>query len=130
MAYIEMPRLSDTMTEGTVVKWHKAVGDSVSVGDVLAEIETDKAVMELEAFDDGTLKEIYVQEGGKARLGEKVALLLGEGEAAPETKDDSAPVKTQSAPDVAKPVPAKSQTTPEKPAHDPVQTVADSSARV
>ncbi|MGH7971240.1 MAG: biotin/lipoyl-containing protein, partial [Limisphaerales bacterium] len=53
MAYIEMPKLSDTMTEGTVVKWHKAVGDSVRVGDVLAEIETDKAVMELEAFDDG-----------------------------------------------------------------------------
>ena len=130
MPYIEMPRLSDTMTEGTVVKWHKAVGDSVSVGDVLAEIETDKAVMELEAFDDGTLKEIYVQEGGKARLGEKVALLLGPGEAAPERKDDSAPVKTQSAPDVAKPVPAKSQPTPEKPVHDPVQTVADSSARV
>lgn len=130
MAYIEMPRLSDTMTEGTVVKWHKAVGDSVSVGDVLAEIETDKAVMELEAFDDGTLKEIYVQEGGKARLGEKVALLLGPGEAAPERKDDSTPVKKQSAPAVAKPVQAKSQATPAKPAHAEVQTVAGSSGRV
>jgi pyruvate dehydrogenase E2 component (dihydrolipoamide acetyltransferase) len=130
MAYIEMPRLSDTMTEGTVVKWHKAVGDSVSVGDVLAEIETDKAVMELEAFDDGTLKEIYVHEGGKARIGEKVALLLGEGEAAPEKKADSARADTRRAPDVAKSVPAKSQTTPAKPAHDPVQTVAGSSSRV
>ena len=55
MPYIEMPKLSDTMTEGTVVAWHKAVGDTVSVGDVLAEIETDKSVMELESFDDGTL---------------------------------------------------------------------------
>ena len=52
MSYIEMPKLSDTMTEGTVVKWRKAVGDAVSVGDVVAEIETDKAVMELEAFDE------------------------------------------------------------------------------
>ena len=49
-AYIEMPKLSDTMTEGTVVKWRKAVGDRIEVGDVIAEIETDKAVMELEAF--------------------------------------------------------------------------------
>ena len=90
MSYIEMPKLSDTMTEGTVVKWRKAVGDSVSVGDVLAEIETDKAVMELEAFDDGALKEIYVKDGGKAKVGDKLALLLGAGESAPKKKDDSA----------------------------------------
>jgi pyruvate dehydrogenase E2 component (dihydrolipoamide acetyltransferase) len=82
MPYIEMPKLSDTMTEGTVVKWRKAVGDPVSVGDVIAEIETDKAVMELEAFDDGTLKEIYIGEGGKAQLGQKLALLLAAGESA------------------------------------------------
>jgi pyruvate dehydrogenase E2 component (dihydrolipoamide acetyltransferase) len=75
-----MPKLSDTMTEGTVVKWRKAVGEPVGIGDVIAEIETDKAVMELEAFDDGTLKEIYVNEGGKARIGEKLALLLAAGE--------------------------------------------------
>ena len=87
MPYIEMPKLSDTMTEGTVVKWHKAIGDSVSVGDVLAEIETDKAVMELEAFDDGTLKEIYVAEGGKAKVGDHLALLLGAGETAPNKTD-------------------------------------------
>ncbi|HET7624338.1 MAG TPA: dihydrolipoamide acetyltransferase family protein, partial [Verrucomicrobiae bacterium] len=89
MSYIEMPKLSDTMTEGTVVKWRKAVGDSVSVGDVLAEIETDKAVMELEAFDDGTLKEIYVKEGAKAQIGDKLALLLGAGESAPKKKDEA-----------------------------------------
>lgn len=130
MAYIEMPKLSDTMTEGTVVKWRKAVGDSVSVGAVIAEIETDKAVMELEAFDEGTLTEIYVNAGGKARIGEKLALLLGVGEAVPERKDDSVSAETRSAPDVARPVQVNSQTTAAKPAHDPVHTVADSSGRV
>ncbi|MGH7989717.1 MAG: dihydrolipoamide acetyltransferase family protein [Limisphaerales bacterium] len=85
MPCVEMPKLSDTMTEGTLVKWRKAVGDAVSAGDVLAEVETDKAVMELESFDQGTLKEIYVPEGGKARVGEKLALLLAPGESAPPT---------------------------------------------
>ncbi len=74
-AYIEMPKLSDTMTEGTVVKWRKTVGDPVETGDVVAEVETDKAVMELEAFAEGTLKKIYVPEGGKARIGQKLASL-------------------------------------------------------
>ncbi|MGH7991652.1 MAG: biotin/lipoyl-containing protein, partial [Limisphaerales bacterium] len=93
MAYIEMPKLSDTMTEGMVVKWHKAVGDSVSTGDVLAEIETDKAVMELEAFDDGTLKEICVPNGGKAKVGDHLALVLGAGESAPKKSDKAAGTK-------------------------------------
>ena len=87
MPYIEMPKLSDTMTEGVVVKWHKAVGDSVSVGDVLADIETDKAVMELEAFDAGTFQEITIPEGGRAKVGERLALLLGPGESPPERAD-------------------------------------------
>ncbi|HZI31904.1 MAG TPA: dihydrolipoamide acetyltransferase family protein [Candidatus Binatia bacterium] len=89
MPYIEMPKLSDTMTEGTVVKWRKAIGDAVGVGDVLAEIETDKAVMELEAFDDGTLKEIYVNEGGKAEIGQKLALLLAPGESTPQPDEET-----------------------------------------
>ncbi|MDE3067335.1 MAG: 2-oxo acid dehydrogenase subunit E2 [Verrucomicrobiota bacterium] len=84
MPYIEMPKLSDTMTEGTVVKWRKGVGDPVDVGDVIAEIETDKAVMELEAFDEGILKEIYVAEGGKAQTGQKLAFLLGADEDMPQ----------------------------------------------
>lgn len=92
MPYIEMPKLSDTMTTGTVVKWRKAVGEPVGIGDVIAEIETDKAVMELEAFDDGTLKEIYVSEGGKARIGEKLALLLAAGESVP--RNDGEAVKS------------------------------------
>lgn len=102
MPYIEMPKLSDTMTEGTVVKWRKAVGESVSVGDVIAEIETDKAVMELEAFDEGTLKEIYIHDGGKAQIGERLALLLSPGESAPRAEAGENPAKTMDAP-AAKP---------------------------
>ena len=60
---IRMPRLSDTMEEGVIVEWHKKVGDSVSVGDVLAEVETDKATMDLESFQEGTLLYIGVEEG-------------------------------------------------------------------
>ncbi|MGA9450568.1 MAG: dihydrolipoamide acetyltransferase family protein [Verrucomicrobiia bacterium] len=89
MPYIEMPKLSDTMAEGTVVKWRKAVGDPVNVGDVIAEIETDKAVMELEAFDEGTLKEIYIGEGGTAQIGQKLALLLAPGESAPQNDGEA-----------------------------------------
>ena len=63
---IEMPKLSDTMSVGTVVKWHKNVGDKVANGDTLAEIETDKATMELENFEDGILLKILVEEGEEA----------------------------------------------------------------
>jgi pyruvate dehydrogenase E2 component (dihydrolipoamide acetyltransferase) len=73
MPYIEMPKLSDTMTEGKVVKWRKKTGDQFEVGEVLAEIETDKAVMDMEAFDDGTLAEILIPEGGTAKIGDKLA---------------------------------------------------------
>ena len=72
-----MPKLSDTMTEGTLIKWHKQVGDFVEIGDVLAEVETDKATMEMEAFDEGTLTEILVQEGEKAVIGSVLAVLDG-----------------------------------------------------
>lgn len=98
MPYVEMPKLSDTMAEGTVVKWRKATGDAVKAGDVLAEIETDKAVMELEAFESGTLREIYVAEGGKARIGEKLALLLGANESVPQADDLAVSQKATTAP--------------------------------
>jgi len=88
--YIEMPKLSDTMTEGVLLKWRKKEGDKVEVGDVIAEVETDKATMEIEAFDDGILHKFLVAEGAKVPIGEKVALLLGKGEAAP--KDGELPV--------------------------------------
>src|ERR1700719_4587460 len=73
---IEMPKLSDTMTEGTLVRWLKKVGDNIAVGDVLAEVETDKATMEMEAFDEGVLTEIYVQDGNKVEVGQKLAILV------------------------------------------------------
>src|SRR5215468_1954540 len=74
---IEMPKLSDTMTEGTLLRWRKKEGDQVKVGDILAEIETDKAVMEMEAFDDGILGRILVPEGAKAPVGTQIAELFG-----------------------------------------------------
>ncbi|HEX5790210.1 MAG TPA: dihydrolipoamide acetyltransferase family protein [Luteolibacter sp.] len=96
---IEMPKLSDTMTEGTVVKWHKSVGDQVEIGDILAEIETDKATMEMEAFEDGVITEILIPAGGKAAIGDTLAVLNGGEAAAP------APVAAPAAP-AAAPAPA------------------------
>ena len=81
-----MPKLSDTMAEGTLVAWKKKKGDQVSAGEVLAEIETDKATMEWESPEDGTLTEIYVQEGGKVSVGDKIAFIQAEGEEAPKQK--------------------------------------------
>src|SRR6266496_3200419 len=83
MPEIQMPKLSDTMTEGTLVAWKKKKGDQVSAGEVLAEIETDKATMEWESPEDGTLTEIYVQEGGKVNVGDRIAFIAIEGEEAP-----------------------------------------------
>src|SRR5947207_4359178 len=89
MPEIQMPKLSDTMTEGTLVAWKKKKGDKVAAGDVIAEIETDKATMEWESPEDGTLTEIYVEEGGKVNVGEKIAFIGGEGEEAPaEAKEE------------------------------------------
>ena len=70
-----MPRLSDTMEEGAISTWHKHPGDAVAVGDVLVEIETDKAVMEYEAYQAGVLSEILVPEGQNADIGAPIALL-------------------------------------------------------
>ena len=77
---IDMPKLSDTMSVGTLVKWHKKVGDSVENGDVLAEVETDKATMELENFDDGTLLELFVGEGDEVPIGSPLAVIGEVGE--------------------------------------------------
>jgi pyruvate dehydrogenase E2 component (dihydrolipoamide acetyltransferase) len=84
---IEMPKLSDTMTEGTLLRWIKKVGDSVAIGDVIAEVETDKATMEMEAFDEGTLAEVYVEEGAKVQVGQKLAILTGDGEEVPKSRN-------------------------------------------
>jgi pyruvate dehydrogenase E2 component (dihydrolipoamide acetyltransferase) len=108
MPEIQMPKLSDTMTEGTLIAWKKKKGDQVSAGEVLAEIETDKATMEWESPEDGTLTEIYVQEGGKVNVGDKIAFVLGQGEEAPAQKKKSevAEEKKPQA-DTEKPAPAE-----------------------
>ena len=74
-----MPRLSDTMEEGKILRWLKKVGDKVEVGDIIAEVETDKADMEMEAIDAGVLAEIRVQEGAAAPVGAVIAVLSEEG---------------------------------------------------
>jgi pyruvate dehydrogenase E2 component (dihydrolipoamide acetyltransferase) len=112
---IEMPKLSDTMTEGTVVKWLKQVGDQVEIGDVIAEVETDKATMEMEAFDDGVITEIKVLEGEKAAIGSILAVLNGDSGRAPDeahihvVPDVAAPASTAATP-APSPAPAASPT--------------------
>jgi pyruvate dehydrogenase E2 component (dihydrolipoamide acetyltransferase) len=75
-----MPRLSDTMTEGVIAAWHKKVGDKVKKGDLLAEVETDKATMELESYKDGTLLHIGTEKGGKLQVNDLLAIIGNPGE--------------------------------------------------
>ncbi|MGZ3874152.1 MAG: 2-oxo acid dehydrogenase subunit E2 [Mucilaginibacter sp.] len=77
---VKMPKMSDTMTEGVLAKWHKKVGDKVKSGDVLAEIETDKATMDFESYQDGTLLYIGVEEGQAVPVDALIAVLGAEGE--------------------------------------------------
>lgn len=77
---IEMPKLSDTMEEGVIAKWNVKEGDKISAGDIIAEVETDKATMDVEAFDDGTLLKIIPQEGDAVPLGGLIAVIGEEGE--------------------------------------------------
>ena len=77
---ITMPRLSDTMTEGTVASWLKNVGDKIEEGDIIAEIETDKATMEFESFDEGYLLYIGIQQGGTAVVDSLLAIIGDENE--------------------------------------------------
>jgi pyruvate dehydrogenase E2 component (dihydrolipoamide acetyltransferase) len=118
MPEIQMPKLSDTMTEGTLVAWKKKKGDKVSAGEVLAEIETDKATMEWESPEDGTLSEIYVQEGAKVNVGDKIAFIRGESEEAPrqqapaqreEKKREAAKEEKKPQGETEKPAPAKAE---------------------
>src|SRR5215510_13427111 len=112
-----MPALSPTMEKGNLAKWHKKEGDPIKTGDVIAEIETDKATMEFEAIDDGTLGKILVPEGtNDVAINRPIAILLQEGEdksalskAVPTGSSQAAasapkpPVKAESAPPTAKP---------------------------
>ena len=77
---IKMPKMSDTMTEGVIASWHKKVGDSVKAGDILAEVETDKATMELESYETGTLLFIGVQEKESVPVDSVIAIIGKAGE--------------------------------------------------
>jgi pyruvate dehydrogenase E2 component (dihydrolipoamide acetyltransferase) len=113
---VRMPKLSDTMTEGVVAKWHKNVGDKVNEGDLLADIETDKATMEFESYVDGTLLHIGVQEGGTSPVdtilaifgekGEDITKFLKENKVAPALEDK------QSTSEEKKPVEVKATDNP------------------
>ncbi len=102
---VKMPKLSDTMVEGVVAEWHKKVGDKVETGDLLAEIETDKATMEFESFQEGVLLHIGVEKGKAAEVdailailgeeGEDVSAILKEAEAAKPAKEEKAPAKEE-----------------------------------
>src|SRR2546421_1482911 len=109
MPEIQMPKLSDTMTEGTLVAWKKKKGDKVSAGEVVAEIETEKATMEWESPEDGTLTEIFVKEGEKVNVGDKIGFIGGEGEEAPKKEEKAKPeAKKEEKPqkETEKPAPA------------------------
>src|SRR5579859_6706325 len=106
MPDVNMPKLSDTMEEGTIVEWKKASGDEVHKGDVLAEVESDKATFDLEAEDDGKL-EILVEKGVPAKIGAPIAR-IGEG---------SAPLRSEAAaqPETTSPQGGEGQEAPEAP---------------
>ena len=128
-ADITMPQLSDTMTEGTLVKWYKKEGDKIKAGEKIADVETDKATMEMEAFDSGTLAAILVKEGDKVPVGAKLGLIATGSEkiedvkktagsassAAPSPDSSSKPAPAPSAPAAkpqATPAPAPAAKTP------------------
>jgi pyruvate dehydrogenase E2 component (dihydrolipoamide acetyltransferase) len=120
---ILMPALSPTMEEGTLAKWHVKVGDTVKSGDVIAEIETDKATMEVEAVDEGTVTEILVPEGAEeVKVNAPIARLSGEGETATPAPKAATP---ETAKAEAKPQPeAKAAPPAPTPAPAPVQVAA------
>jgi pyruvate dehydrogenase E2 component (dihydrolipoamide acetyltransferase) len=121
---LKMPALSPTMEEGTLAKWLVKEGDEVKSGDILAEIETDKATMEFEAVDEGKIAKILVPEGTDGvKVGAPIAILAGEGEdiSAAAPKQDTAPVE---APKAAAPAPRADETPKSAPAPAPIETPA------
>jgi pyruvate dehydrogenase E2 component (dihydrolipoamide acetyltransferase) len=103
MTDILMPALSPTMEEGVLAKWHVKVGDTVKAGDVIAEIETDKATMEVEAVDEGTITDILVAEGSEGvKVNTPIARLAEEGGSAAPAPKAAEPAKAEA----PKPVPA------------------------
>ena len=120
---ILMPALSPTMEEGTLAKWHKSEGDTVAAGDIIAEIETDKATMEFEAVEEGTIGKILIEEGTEnIKVNTPIAVLLEEGESAEDIsveqkKTESAQPGEQAATD-KKPAETGTKPAPAKPAND------------
>ncbi|MEM9079900.1 MAG: pyruvate dehydrogenase complex dihydrolipoamide acetyltransferase [Verrucomicrobiota bacterium] len=117
-----MPKLSDTMTEGTILRWLKQEGDPVDIGDEIAEIETDKATMALEAFDEGVLAKILVPEGEKAAISTPIAILAEEGEDVSGTAPAATPAAASTP--AAEPAPAASPAS--TPAATPTPTASSS----
>ncbi|PKW19290.1 pyruvate dehydrogenase complex dihydrolipoamide acetyltransferase [Saccharopolyspora spinosa] len=120
MTEIQMPRLSDTMEEGVISTWRKNVGDQVSRGEVMAEIETDKAVMELEAYDDGVLEKILVEAGATVPIGTPIAILGDGSGAAAEAAPAPAPAAAGAPAAAEAPAPAE----PAAPAPAPAAAAA------
>jgi pyruvate dehydrogenase E1 component beta subunit len=118
---LKMPALSPTMEEGTLAKWLVKEGDAVKSGDILAEIETDKATMEFEAIDEGTIAQILVPEGtDNVKVGTVIATISGEGEeAAPAPAPAAAPAPTEAPAPAATPAPAAEKPAPAMRAADP-----------
>lgn len=122
---IDMPKLSDTMSVGTLIKWLKKEGDAVQAGDMLAEIETDKATMELETFFTGTLIKIYAEAGSQVAIGAPLCAIGKPGEAAP-----TPPVASAAPPPPPAPVPAAPVVTAPAPVAAPVPVPAPTLATV
>ena len=118
---ILMPRLSDTMTEGVIAAWHKNVGDAVKKGDLLAEIETDKATMELESYQEGVLLHIGTTKGGKLQVNDLLAII---GKAGEDVASLIASVSAGAPAPVTEPAPAATATTAVAPAASAAMDVA------
>ena len=114
-----MPALSPTMEEGTLAKWHVKKGDTVSSGDVIAEIETDKATMEVEAVDEGVLGKILVGDGTEnVKVNAPIAVLVEDGEAVPSEAPAAPAAKAEApvaAPEPGRPWPRPRQSSPRQP---------------
>ena len=117
---ILMPRLSDTMTEGVIAAWHKKVGDTVKKGDLLAEIETDKATMELESYKDGTLLHVGADKGGKLQVNDLLAIIGQPGEDISQYTSGGGQAAGQ--PDTSKPVTQETSAAPKAEGDVPPQT--------
>jgi len=115
---ISMPKLSDTMEEGLLVKWLKKEGEPVEAGEIIAEVESDKANMELEAYDSGIIRKLVVKEGDKVKIGELMAIIG-------EKDEDIEPLLSEPAPAVAKTPEPHAETAPIPAAPIPVSKPGD-----